>query len=78
MIPLLLTATVNPNGMQGACFSVTERAKMYVEAVSFYVEKGCQVVFAENSGEMDAVVQLLPEEINNQVEWPDSFVQGYK
>lgn len=77
MLPLLLTATVNPNGMQGACFSVPERAKMYAEAVSFYVEKGCQVVFAENSGEMDAVMQLLPEDVVHKVEWVNTACEQY-
>lgn len=77
MIPLLLTATVNPKGMQGACFSVSERANMYAEAVSFYVAKDCQVVFAENSGEMDAVMQLLPAEVVSKVEWVNTASDEY-
>lgn len=76
-IPILLTATVNPNGMQGACFSVKDRAQMYAEAISFYIGKGCLVVFAENSGEMNAVIQLLPEEQTKQVEWVDVACEDY-
>ena len=68
MIPLLLTATVNPNGMQGASFSVDERARMYVEAVCFYLDKGCRVVFAENYGCIDAVRREVE---SDNVEWLD-------
>lgn len=68
MIPVLLTATVNPKGMQGASFSVEDRAQMYVEAVRFYVSKGLLVVFAENSGQVDVVRKALPEA---EVEWLD-------
>ena len=50
MIPILLTATVNPQGMQGACFELKYRMMMYSEALRFYAEKGLKVVFAENSG----------------------------
>lgn len=58
-IPLLLTATINPNGMKGAKFAPEERLQMYVEALNFYIDKlseysienGTQyIVFAENSG----------------------------
>lgn len=49
-IPILLTATVNPQGMKGANFDPKEREAMYVEALKFYAEKGLCVVFAENSG----------------------------
>lgn len=49
-IPILLTATVNPQGMKGANFDPEERLKMYVEALEFYAKKGLKVVFAENSG----------------------------
>ena len=68
MIPLLLTATVNPNGMQGASFSVDERAQMYVEAVRFYLDKGCKVVFAENSGCIDVVRHEVG---SDDIEWLD-------
>lgn len=50
MIPLLLTATVNPQGMKGANFDPKERVEMYVSALKFYASKGLKVVFAENSG----------------------------
>lgn len=49
-IPLLLTATVNPQGMKGANFDPKERVEMYVSALKFYASKGLKVVFAENSG----------------------------
>lgn len=49
-IPVLLTATVNPQGMKGANFDVSERIEMYKDALRFYTEKGLEVVFAENSG----------------------------
>lgn len=49
-IPLLLTATVNPQGMKGASFDPKERVEMYVSALEFYAKKGLKVVFAENSG----------------------------
>jgi len=68
MIPILLTATVDPKGMQGASFSVEDRARMYVEAVQFCVSKGLTVVFAENSGQIDAVRRELPDA---NIEWLD-------
>lgn len=53
MIPILLTATVNPQGMKGANFDVSERIEMYKDALRFYAEKGLKVVFAENSGYLE-------------------------
>ena len=44
-IPLLLTATVNPQGMKGANFDPKERVEMYVSALEFYAKKGLKVVF---------------------------------
>lgn len=70
MIPVLLTATVNPNGMQGANFSVEERAAMYVEALRFYASQGVQVVFAENSGSIAAVKNLIGD-AEGKIEWVD-------
>lgn len=52
-IPLLLTATVNPQGMQGAQFAPDDRAAMYVEAIRFYdtiLPEGSPIIVAENSG----------------------------
>lgn len=54
-IPILLTATVNPQGMKGANFNPEERLNMYVEALEFYAKKGLKVVFAENSGSLNLV-----------------------
>lgn len=75
MIPILLTATVNPNGMQGANFSVDERAKMYRSAVEFYVQKGMHVVFAENSGNISSVSKFFDG--NENIEWVDVSGNGY-
>lgn len=56
MTPLLLTASVDPKGMKGAMFSVSERENMYINTLNFYIDylsrkKGCyHIVFAENSG----------------------------
>ncbi|MBR0037930.1 MAG: hypothetical protein IJP70_09875 [Bacteroidales bacterium] len=74
MIPILLTATVNPNGMQGASFSVEERAQMYVEALRFYMGlssfgKTFTLVFAENSGSLEAVKKAFDE--RSGIEWLD-------
>lgn len=57
-IPLLLTATINPFGMQGAHFSPEERAAMYADALNFYIrtfsksllQEQWTIVIAENSG----------------------------
>jgi len=68
-IPVLLSATVNPNGMIGASFSVEERARMYAEALSFYATKGVKVVFAENSGSISAVQSLVL--FRERIEWVD-------
>ena len=72
-IPLLLTATINPNGMQGAKFAPEERLQMYIEALNFYANKlseyskknGTQyIVFAENSGYTGGVLSIC--QINTQ------------
>lgn len=68
MIPVLLTATVDPKGMQGASFSVEDRMRMYVDAVDFYVSKGLKVVFAENSGQVNSVRAVM---LHKNVEWLD-------
>ncbi|MCR5395244.1 MAG: hypothetical protein K6E86_07615 [Bacteroidales bacterium] len=79
LIPLLLTATVNPRGMQGANFTNEQRTAMYVEALRFYVErvsliwsgvkdKGPMVVFAENSGSISVVRQNVD---SPYIEWVD-------
>ncbi len=64
MLPLLLTATVNPNGMKGAMFAPAERAEMYRSALAFYVtelakrKEGGAIVFAENSDSRIALPEL--------------------
>lgn len=72
MIPLLLTATINPNGMEGSMFSVAERADMYERALAFYVAElskcadgGC-IVVAENS---DSQLPLPPCPPNVSIEY---------
>lgn len=72
MIPLLLTATVNPQGMKGANFSVEERARMYVDAIMFYLAAGNSttngskrhVVLAENSGSVNLIHDMLVAKMN--------------
>ena len=78
VIPLLLTATVDPQGMQGACFLVQERVVMYADALRFYVSKARQlrgdeeqdpcIVFAENSGCIDSVRSSVNSPL---IEWVD-------
>lgn len=78
MIPLLLTATVNPQGMKGANFSVEERARMYIEAILFYlaVDKSHNssnkryVVLAENSGCVNVIHDMLVKDL---VALPDNL-----
>ncbi len=72
MIPLLMTATVNPKGMQGAAFSVEERAMQYVGAVKFYLNAlpaSASIVFAENSDSIQMVADHFIGE--SRVEWLD-------
>lgn len=56
MIPILLTASVDTRGMNGAKFAAQEREKMYVDTLNYYIddlgkrEGTYELVFAENSG----------------------------
>ena len=50
-----MTASVDTRGMKGAMFAATEREKMYVESVQFYLDTICRdprqkIVFCDNSG----------------------------
>lgn len=74
-IPILLTATVNPNGMVGANFSVEERAVMYAEALQFYIAQELPIVFAENSGSIEAVKSKVQGA--EKVEWLDVSGEEY-
>ena len=80
MLPLLLTATVNPNGMQDAKFTPTERAEMYRSALAFYVQEltkqkdGGVVVFAENSG---AKLELPELPDNVKIEYLNVDLNGF-
>lgn len=71
-IPILLTATVNPQGMKGANFDPEERLKMYVEALEFYAKKGLKVVFAENSGWLTTDVKEMGVFANQVKELQDN------
>lgn len=89
MIPLLLTATVDPKGMQGAAFEPRERARQYVEAVRFYrsVLPGWPIVVAENSSavwllsdaledvKQDPMLELL--DVSEGVPYDSSKGKGY-
>jgi len=68
-LPLLLTATVDPQGMKGADFAVEERLKMYVESIRFYLSLGLTLVVVENSGEIDRLRKAVEEP---GVEWIDA------
>lgn len=81
-IPILLTATVNPQGMKGANFDPQERFDMYVEALNFYAKKGLKVVFAENSGSIAMVADRISAENVEMVdvsgeEYDQSRGKGY-
>ncbi len=72
-IPVLLTATVNPNGMRGAFFSTEERIEMYVGAIHFYINNSWKypinLVFAENSHSINEIKKKI--ENNDFIEWLD-------
>lgn len=78
MIPVLLTATVNPQGMRGANFEVEERAQMYADALGWYVSLHLPVIFAENSGNIEDVRKLMKPEDAARVEWLDVSHSGYE
>lgn len=69
MIPILLTATVNPKGMQNAQFSVEERAQQYIDAIRFFLDAipSQRIVFAENSDSISVVSSYFLNE--ERVEW---------
>ena len=75
MIPLLLTATVDPQGMQGASFPVGERVQQYVEAIGFYRGLGLSVVLAENSGRIDTLCCHFDGD--DGIEWIDASKAPY-
>lgn len=87
-IPLLLTATINPNGMKGAKFAPEERLQMYVEALNFYIDKlseysienGTQyIVFAENSGfDGGGLINMLKKHSNVVIEYLNIGTEDFK
>ena len=55
LLPVLMTASVDTRGMKGALFAASEREKMYVETVRYYLDAICRdprqkIVFCDNSG----------------------------
>lgn len=63
---MFLTASVDTRGMKGAKFSSTERERMYVDTLNYYVtlfhnlKKRQSIVFAENSGwDLDVLKQKV-------------------
>ncbi|MCQ2229814.1 MAG: hypothetical protein MJZ13_08750 [Bacteroidales bacterium] len=80
MLPILLTATVNPNGMKGAMFDPAERAEMYRSALAFYAQElakqkdGGRIVFAENSNTR-LELPSLPE--NVKIEYLNVNLDGF-
>lgn len=84
LLPILLTATVNPRGMAGARFAPEERERMYVNTLNYYIEtfkkhKGQYIlVFIENSGwAQNRIVAKLHQADNVLLEYiklsPDDF-----
>ena len=76
MIPILLTASVDTKGMQGAKFSAPERESMYVNTLNYYIndfsKRGGQyhLVFAENSGwNKDSILSKLKNSQNVSIEY---------
>lgn len=64
MIPLLLTATVDPQGMKGAAFCPEERLAQYVEALRFYRKAlpSHPIVMGENSGYASSLAKIFSED----------------
>lgn len=85
-IPLLLTATVNPQGMKGANFDPEERAQMYVDALNFYVtaladrarREAQTIVLAENSGyDLTQLAKLVRRAEGVEVEYLALGTEGF-
>lgn len=70
-----MTASVSTRQMKGACFTDAERERMYVDALSFYIEnllsnKERKIVFAENSGwDLSSLIGKLPPFDSSQIEF---------
>ena len=85
--PLLLTASVDTRGMNGAMFSSVEREKMYVDTLNFYIDtlssrySEVKIVFAENSGwNLEDIKKKLTKKDNVEIEFvglsPEMFDQS--
>lgn len=86
MLPVLLTASVDTRGMNGAKFSAKEREKMYVDTLNYYIMELSNrpghfiLIFAENSGwNSKSIMDKLANRKNVSVEYisldPNLFVQ---
>lgn len=64
MIPLHLTATVDPRGMQGTAFLPQERLQQYVEALHFYRQALPMqpIVMGENSGYAAQLAEMFHQD----------------
>lgn len=77
MFILLLTATINPNGMKNAKFSPKEREKMYIDTLNYYIyefakfpNESFSLVFLENSGwDSTTILNNLNKAPNVQIEY---------
>lgn len=77
-LPLLMTASVSTHGMQGACYTDSEREAQYIGALNFYISillnrnPNQTIVFAENSdwdlGELKSKLTHIGG-VNNRIEF---------
>ena len=60
-----MTASVDTRGMVGALYAATEREKMYVETIRYYLSTVChdprqKIVFCDNSGwDLDSICEKV-------------------
>lgn len=88
-IPLVLTASVDPRGMKSAMFSVSEREKMYIDTLNFYIKDFGKhpkdffsIIFVENSGwNLNRISSQLQRSSNTNIDMislsPDLFCQKH-
>lgn len=86
LMPVLLTASVDTRGMKGGKFTATEREKMYIDTLNYYIrlftrkQIKATLVFVENSGwPQERVTKALDASSFVSVEYialpPEHFVQ---
>lgn len=88
-IPLVLTASVDPRGMKSAMFSISEREKMYVDTLNYYIKyfgkypkDTFSIIFVENSGwDLKRISNQLFKRANIHIEMlslsPNLFCQEH-